>query len=245
MKKFTLIQENYNLVRFSISREEFIMYRKRVEKILLRELYPDRIKYVENLQLLGPLDCEKKEGRDFSIFSKFNTNVTVMKYIVRTFALNSFQELMDLIENRKEELMMEGSSHFNEVWRILKITEEYGDKNEYVSIDYIKNIIKSKLSLDINPIKSKPGTYDDMIYGIDIKFTINGRDFTCQVKPLVSVKESGEELIIESSGNIHNYETDYLSFSNHKTGESILFQNRGVRINGTTLIIPKKYRVLA
>lgn len=245
MKKFTLIQENYDLVRFSISREQFIKYRKRVEHILLKELYPDKVKLSEGLSLLGALDCEKKEGRDFSIFSKFNTNVTVMKYLVKTFNINNFQELMDLIEERKGEFMVEGSPYFKEIWKILKITEEYGDKNEYISLDYIQTVIKNKLGLEINPIKSKPGSFDDMIHGIDIKFNIKGKDFTCQVKPLVSIKETGNECIIVSSGNIKNYKTDYLSFSNHKTGESVLFQNKEVKINGTTIIIPKKYRVLA
>lgn len=244
MKKFTLIQENYDLVRFSISRREFIEYRKKVEYILLKELYPDRVKYVESLELLGPLDCESGEGRDFSIFGKFNTNVTVMKYLVRTFNLNSFQELMYLIEEKKGEFMVDGSPYFAEIWKILKITERYGDMNEYVSVDYIKNVISSKLNLDINPVKSKSGSFDDIINGIDIKFKIGDRDFTCQVKPLVSIRESGDEYIILSSGNIKDYKTNYLSFSNHETKESVLFQNKEVRINGTTLIIPKKYRVL-
>lgn len=245
MKKFTLIQENYDLVRFSISREQFIKYRKTVERILIKELYPDKVKYVEGLSLLGALKCEEREGRDFSIFGKVNTNVTLMKYFVKTFNINNFQELLDLIETRKEDFFIEGSHYFNEIRKILKITEEYGEKNEYLSVDYIKTIIQSKLGLDINPIKSPPGSFDDMINGIDIKFNINGRDFTCQVKPLVTITESGDECIIQSSGNIKNYKTDYLSFSNHKNGESVLFQNKEVRINGTTLIIPKKYRVLA
>ena len=245
MKLFTLIQENYDLVRFSITRDQFLKYRKKIEHILLKELYSDRIKYSEGLPLLGALNCELKEGRDFSIFSKFNTNVTVMKYLVKTFNINNFNELMDLIEERKNEFLVEGSPYFKEIWKILKITEEYGDKNEYIAVDYIKNVIKNKLNIEINPIKSKPGSYDDMIKGIDIKFNINNKEYTCQVKPLVSLRESGDDWIVQSSGNIKNYKTDYLAFANHKNGECILFQNKDVKMNGTTLIINKKYRVIS
>jgi hypothetical protein len=64
------------------------------------------------------------------------------------------------------------------------------------------------------------------------------------VKNIVSITENTNEYIVKSSGNIKSYKTDYLSFSNHKTGETALFQNREVRINGTSVIIPKKYRVI-
>lgn len=245
MKKFTLIQENYDLERFSISREEFIKYRKEIERILLKVLYPDKVKYAEGLPLLGALSCEKSEGRDFSIFHKVNTNVMVMRYFVKTFNINSFQALINLVNDKKEEFFIEGGRYFNEIRKILKITEDYGDRNEYLAIEYIKQVIKSKLNLDVNPVKSPSGSYDDLINGVDAKFDIKGKSYTCQVKPLVSIKESGEEYIIVSSGNIKNYKTDYLAFSNHKTGECVLFKNKEVRINGTTIIIPKIYRVFA
>jgi hypothetical protein len=245
MKKFTLIQENYDLERFSISRDQFISYRKEVEKILLKELYPDKVKYAEGIPLLGALPCEKSEGRDFSIFHKVNTNVTLMRYFVRTFNINSFQDLVNLVNVKKNDFFIEGGRYFNEIRKILKITEDYGDKNEYIALEYIKQVIKSKLNLEVNPIKSPSGSYDDLINGVDIKFDINGKSFTCQVKPLVSIKESGVEYILVSSGNIKNYKTDYLSFANHKTGECVLFKNKEVRINGTTIIIPQKQRVFA
>ena len=245
MKKFTLIQENYDLERFSISREEFIKYRKEIERILLKDLYPDKVKYAEGLPLLGALPCERTEGRDFSIFHKVNTNVTLMRYFVKTFNINSFQALMSLVNDKRNEFFIEGGKYFNEIRKILKITEDYGDRNEYIAIDYIKQVIKSKLNLDINPIKSPSGSYDDLINGVDAKFDINGKTYTCQVKPLVTIKESGVEYIIVSSGNIKNYKTDYLAFANHKTGECVLFKNKEVRINGTTIIIPQKQRVLA
>lgn len=245
MKKFTLIQENYDLDRFSISREQFITYRKVIERILTKELYPDKVKYADGLHLLGPLNCEKAENRDFSIFGKINTNVMVMKYLVKTFSLSNFKELLDLVETKKKELFVEGSLYFSKIREILRITEDYGDRNEYLAISFIKSIIKSKLGVDVSPIKSPAGSYDDLINGIDVKFGVNNKQYTCQVKPLVTIKESGDEYIILSSGNIKNYKTDYLCFSNHKSGESALFQNKEIKINGTTLIIPKKYRVLA
>lgn len=245
MKKFTLIQENYNLERFTITREQFITYRKTIESILLKDLYPEKSKHANGLTLLGPLNCEKGENRDFSIFGKINTNVMVMKYLVRTFKLNTFEDLLRLIEDRKRDFFIEGQPYFNEIWKLLKITESYGDQNEIVAVEYLKNVIKSKLNLDITPLRSPQGSYDDLINGIDIKFDINNKQFTCQVKPLVNINESGEDYIITSSGNIKTYHTDYLAFSNGKTGETALFKNKQVTLNGNTIIIPKKHRVVA
>jgi hypothetical protein len=201
------------------------------------------VKHVGGMKLLGHLRCEQNENRDFSIFHKINTNVTVMKYLTKTFNLNSFNELISLIDNRKLELFNEGI-YFSEIWKILKITEDYGDKNEYLSIEYIKNVIKEKLQQDITPLKSPSGSYDDMINGIDIRFEINKKEYTCQVKPLAKITEDENNYIVTSSGNIKQYKTDYLSFSNHKTGETALFRNKEVRINGNILIISKKERVI-
>jgi hypothetical protein len=245
MKKFTLIQENYDLIRFTISKDQFFTYRSTIERILLKELYPNRAVHAEGLTFLGPFNCEKSEGRDFSVFNKMNTNIVAMKYLVEQFKINTFEDLLKLIEDRKEEFFTENTKYFNEIRRLLKMTESYGDRNEYLSIDYIKSVIKSKLGIDVNPTKLPLGSYDDMINGIDIKFIVNGKTYTCQVKPLVKMIESGDEYIITSAGTTKNYSTSYLSFSNHLTGESILFQNKEVKINGSTIIIPKKYRVLA
>lgn len=244
MVKFTLIQESYNLGRFSITRDQFITYRKTIENILLNEMYPNNVKVVDGIPLLTSLDCEKKENRDFSIFHKINTNVTVMKYLVKTFNLSNFNDLIELVVTRKNDLFIEGTVYFNEIHKILKITEEYGDRNELLSISYIKDVIKRKLNLDISPIKSPTGSYDDLINGIDIKFNLNGRDFTCQVKPLVSISEIGNNCVINSSGNIKNYKTDYLSFADHRTSKVILFQNKEVSISGNIITIPKKYLVV-
>ena len=184
MKKFTLIQENYDLERFSISREEFIKYRKEIERILLKDLYPDKVKYAEGLPLLGALPCERTEGRDFSIFHKVNTNVTLMRYFVKTFNINSFQALINLVNDKKSEFFIEGGKYFNEIRKILKITEDYGDRNEYVALEYIKQVIKSKLNLDVDPIKSPSGSFDDIINGVDIKFFVADENITADASVL-------------------------------------------------------------
>ena len=245
MRKFTLIQENYDLTRFSIDKDQLFRYRMVIDNILLKDLYPNRILHAEGIIFLGPFSCEKNEGRDFSIFNKMKTNLMVMKYLVNKFKVEKFEDLLKLVEDMKADFFTEGTNYFNEIRRLLKISESYGDKNEYLSIDYIKAVVKSKLGLDINPLKSQLGSYDDMINGIDIKFVVNDKEYTCQVKPLVKIIESGEEYIITSSGTTKTYSTHYLSFSNHNTGESVLFKNKEVRINGNTIIIPKKYRVFA
>jgi hypothetical protein len=179
MRKFTLIQEDYDLDRFSITRSQFVSYSRAIEKIIC-ELYPAKIKFVQDIKLIGPLNCEKVEKRDFSIFNKANTNVTLMKYFVRTFTINNFQELLSLVEDRKLEFFAEGGMYFGEVRKILKITEDYGDRNEYISIDFIREVIKGKLGVDIDPMKSPSGSYDDIINGIDITFKLpsTGKEYS-------------------------------------------------------------------
>ena len=80
-----------------------------------------------------------------------------------------------------------------------------------------------------------------MILGIDIKFTINSKQFTVQVKPLISITEGDKEYIVNSSGNIKKYNVDYLAFANHRDNITILFRNRGSIIYQDNIIkIPKE-----
>ena len=54
MKKFSLIKENINLGRFSITDNEFKIYMREVDSIK-NSMYPDEIEEVEGLKLLKAL----------------------------------------------------------------------------------------------------------------------------------------------------------------------------------------------
>lgn len=240
MKKFTLLTESYNLERFSITREEFLKYKNEIV-LILNDMYKDYLKRYSVMTFICNLPFEN--GREISIINKISTNVMVLKHLVRTFNLKNFDDIITLVKTKKDELFKVGTNDFNEILKLLKITEKYGDANELIAIGKIKSVIKSKLNLDIDPIKSGNGSYEDLILGIDITFKIGNRTHTCQVKPLISMKTDGLNYTIVSSGNVKQYKTDYLCFVNSQNQSSILFQNREVIMNGNIITIKNKYFV--
>ena len=240
MKKFTLLTESYNLERFSITREEFLKYKNEIV-LILNDMYKDYLKRYSVMTFICNLPFEN--GREISIINKISTNVMVLKHLVRTFNLKNFDDIITLVKTKKDELFKVGTNDFNEILKLLKITEKYGDANELIAIGKIKSVIKSKLNLDIDPIKSGNGSYEDLILGIDITFKIGNRTHTCQVKPLISMKTDGLNYTIVSSGNVKQYKTDYLCFVNSQNQTAILFQNREVIMNGNIITIKNKYFV--
>lgn len=240
MKKFTLLTESYNLERFSITREEFLKYKNEIV-LILNDMYKDYLKRYSVMTFICNLPFEN--GREISIINKISTNVMVLKHLVRTFNLKNFDDIITLVKTKKDELFKVGTNDFNEILKLLKITEKYGDANELIAIGKIKSVIKSKLNLDIDPIKSGNGSYEDLILGIDITFKIGNRTHTCQVKPLISMKTDGLNYTIVSSGNVKQYKTDYLCFVNSQNQSSILFQNREVIMNGNIITIKNQYFV--
>ena len=50
--------------------------------------------------------------------------------------------------------------------------------------NYIKVLAKSVYNEDIEVKREVTSSYNDLILGIDITFTLKGKKYTCQVKPL-------------------------------------------------------------
>lgn len=194
---------------------------------------------------MGYLVCNLpfENGREISIINKIKTNVMVLKYLVRVFHLKNFEDIINLVKTKKEDLFQIGTPHFNQILHLLKVSEQSGDANELIALKKIKDVIKIKKNLDIDPVKSGNGSYEDLILGIDITFKIDNRSYTCQVKPLADVKADNINYIITSSGNVKQYKTDYLCFVDNKTKHSVLFQNREVVMDGNIITIKKQYFV--
>lgn len=241
MEKFSNVDKSKELGKFTISEQEFNTYVSTINDII-GEMYKDRLIEIEKMKLVKALPSEIKIGRDYSTLNKVNTNVKLMKRIVETFNLNNFQDLIDFVNTNNVELFTESGKYFNLVFSTIRETEEAGERNEEFVCDYIKKITKLKFDEDITPIREITSSYKDMILGIDITFLIRGKEYTCQVKPLKSFSFSGDYVVVQSSGNMKEYNTDYLAFSNPYTNKVLLFQNKkgGMSVNKNTVTLKRK-----
>ena len=238
MNKFSLIKENINLGKFSITHDEFKTYMREVDSIK-NSMYPDEIEEVEGLKLLKALPYEKKNGRDYSILNKVNTNRLLMTRFIQNYNVGSFKELIDFIKKNKDNIFRQDGSMFQLVWNTIRQTEKAGEENEELVAKYIKSLAKSVYGEDIEVKREVTSSYNDLILGIDITFTLNSKEYTCQVKPLKNINFRGNDIIVSSSGRIKKYNTNYIAFSNAKSNEVLLFRGTNVKISGDSFIFPK------
>ena len=238
MNKFSQIKENINLGRFSVTDNQFKTYMREVDSIK-NSMYPDDIEEIENLKLLKALPFEKRNGRDYSVLNKVNTNRLLMTKFVKNYNINSFQELINFIKTNKDNIFNQDGSMFQLVWNTIRETEKVGEENEELVVKYIKALAKSVYNEDIEVKREVTSSYNDLILGIDITFKLKEKEFTCQVKPLKSMNYKGNDIIVTSSGRIKKYETNYIAFSNAKLGEVLLFRAKNLKFKDDNFILPK------
>jgi len=241
MKKFTSINESKDLGKFIISDSDFNKYKNTIITIL-REMYKDHMVSVEGMSLVKALPSEVRIGREYSTLNKVNTNILLASKMVNKFNLNNADDLINFVQNNKTELFTEQGKYFDLIFSTIRKTEERGEQNEEFVCEYIKKIVKLKFDEDISPVREVTSSYKDMFLGIDITFTVGGKEYTCQVKPLKSTSLSDNYIKITSSGLMKEYDTNYIAFANKDDGKVLLFRNRreDVSINGVIVTINKK-----
>lgn len=245
MDKFSLIQENYNLGKFTISREQLNYYKSEVDKIL-RGLYSnDLITEVNFGTFVKPQSFEPTPNRYISILNKVNTNLRYLSYLVDSFDLGSIRDVIKFVSDNKEDLFTKNGKYLSNLLEIIRGTESEGEKNEELASRYIKHVILEKKDIIVNPEISPISSKKDLVDGIDIEFQIgSSRKYTCQVKPFKSRRETSDKIIITSSGLIKKYNVDYICFADHRSNRAYLFKNRGFEIVGNVEVsFPKSSEV--
>lgn len=240
MKKFTEINESYDLKSFVMSDNDFQTYKNFINS-LMRQMQGNNLVQVNGLNLIKALPTELKYGREYSVLNKVNTNIMLLGKLTSLFAANSTQDLMQKISYHKDDLFYENGKYFDLVLQTIRYTEKKGEENEEMVCDYIKSLVQNKFGKNITPFREPTASYKDMILGIDITFSIDEKDYTCQVKPIKSFKIDNDSILIESSGLLKQYNTDYIAFSNKDKNILLLFRNKSrIQINGSKVRMDKK-----
>jgi hypothetical protein len=237
MKKASVIFESVQLGTFDMSDQEFNQYKNLVQKFL-SEIYPDKVNIGDEKFISG----QKFDypGRYKSIINYANTNITLLMSIVKMFSIQNVKELFEFLNKNYKEIFSPEGSSFTNTLNILKKTEEYGNQNEQLAAIYMQSVIKQKTGQNVEVKRTETDSREDLIDGIDIYFTLDGKRYTCQVKPLKEIElfNNFESYKIKSSGRIKKYNINYFIFVNKNRQKFAVFKNRNVTISGDTLTFP-------
>jgi hypothetical protein len=255
MNKFSQIVTESNSSNFVLSNDEMTSYKNFINE-LLNQNYPENIINISTeskpVLVYKAYNYEKSKmpGREYSVLGKVNTNKRLITKIWEKFNIQDFRHLKNLVRKLSKDLFDENGKFFKSnptgfsVWDTIRETEISGETNE----DFVCGFIKELYGESSNPIREVTSSYNDMILGIDITFKVDGIEKTCQVKPLKfdNFKERGV-VIIESSGVLKNYKTDFIAFVNPKRAfrqKCLFFKNDGAIYDPENQTITLPYQSL-
>lgn len=178
--------------------------------------------------------------------SKAMNNRTLLKKIVYdnnreiVSGVKTKEDLFKFVEDNQYNLFHPKGKYFDAVYRLLSSTSKKGSSLEDKSFDKFIRIASSK---GVNIIIESPTIEEDK-GGIDGIFTLKGKRYTIQVKPLHKIEDykiDNTKFIAFCDGVLTELKTDYLIVSNDK--ETRIFRSKGVEAKGSYFLIPKKNEV--
>jgi len=238
---------------FNMNPEVVKIYRGWVDRSL-EEVFSDKFygqnKY-DGSNLKGVYDLEQP-GR--SVINKLNTHYVgfcillndinkVLRYegrpeikiigIKPSEQLEETRRLGEEIYKYKDRIFNVESPTFKKIIDVVKGSNIKGQKNE----DNVIRLLKKQYGENNVKAVGALGSKEDALLGIDCVVTINGRDYTVQIKPFGSIMDEGDYFRMKETGKTKKYNTDVLAFIKQDT--LYLFDNRKSEIDQGDFYLPK------
>jgi Fe-Mn family superoxide dismutase len=134
----------------------------------------------------------------------------------------------------------EQSNTLKQIGGILKKTDCLGKRNE----DAAMKIINQNYGEDSCKIISGGGMTKDMILGIDAIVTIDGVEYSAQIKPFKNVFEKDDYFVVQGSSSTKTYnKVDLLIFVNVTSKQVRIYKSPKTRIHQGSFYVPKENEV--
>jgi len=230
---------------------------------ILEDVYTPKGKWVNGIQQGGVFNTEHKldngpnkdNGR--SLLNKLNTHYTAQSLLVNwineeiingnirgftqiDFYLSSWnneiQKLFKILDIYKTVIFDNNSEILPKLLKAIKSTSDIGDTAEKITV-------KKLMDKGITDIKqSKFGDKDDMLKGIDIRFSYkNHRNQTIQTKSYPKMEETDDHYIFYIK-NIKPYKVDYFTFYNKYKGFYMFSNSDTIEYGKGQIKIPKNLK---
>jgi len=191
------------------------------------------------------------EGEGRSVLNKLNTNYSAFcvlfhglnsvliyegKQPLKLVGLPPFEQISETkkfvkyLNDYKFRIFSSKSGTFKNILTILGGTNMMGDIREEKVVSKLKGRFGEENVKKVGELGSK----SDMLQGVDCIITIDGKEYTAQIKPYSNIDKIDGQIIVYGSGQVKKYTTNWIIFEG--TGKSILIFN-----NTSTKIIDGNY----
>jgi len=238
---FNMNKELVNIFRFAI--EDSL-------KKVFPEHYYERNKY-DGENLAGVYDLERT-GR--SVINKLNTHYfgfcillkdvnKVLRHegkpeikivgLTPSEQIQNVKRFTELIKQYKDRIFNKNSTTLKKIMEVVAGSDKIGNKNEENSAIILKKFYGDKNVKIIAGL----GNVNDALSGVDCIVTINGKDYTLQIKPVGQIVEEGDYFRMKDTGRAKHYDTDVLAFIKGDT--LYLFNNSKAEMDKGDFYLPK------
>ncbi len=231
------------------------VYRHGIDKII-KSVFPnnyfEKNDYGPN-EMAGIYDLETR-GR--SVINKMNTNYEI--FCILTSDINKLlrktgqppidfrgkdigeqikdvQRLISIVDQYKTRIFSLSSSTFENIMATLGSTNALGDLIEEYAVKRMKEVYGEDNVVKIGSL----GNSDDALKGIDCQVKINDKILTAQIKPYKSFDIQNGKYIMNDTGQVKEYSTDWLVFAKNEV-DVYVFDNSDTKIIKGKFVIPTK-----
>ena len=228
-------------------------YRYGIEKVL-SDVFPDNYYKKDEYgpgQMNGIYDLERP-GR--SVLNKINTNYEVFCVLINDInkvltklnkptisfdnksvkqSIDEVKKFIEIINEFKHRIFTISSPTFENIMATLGSTNKIGDVTEEKVVAKLKEIYGEDNVEKVGEL----GSLEDAVGGVDCKVTIDDNVFTAQIKPYKTFDLSNGEYVMNDTGQIKQYTTDWLIFAKTE-GNIMIFDNKNVKIANGKYVIP-------
>ena len=135
--------------------------------------------------------------------------------------INETKKFVKYLDEYKFRIFSQTSGTFQNILSILGGTNKSGDVRE----ERVVSKLKEKFGDDNVKKVGELGNRSDMLEGVDCIVVINGKSYTCQIKPYSNVESINNKITVIGSGQVKKYSTDWLIFEGGLK-KILIFNNR-------------------
>lgn len=238
--------------------KEVQFYRELINNPKIKKLYQDGVTdilkevfsqfWVEstNKEMSGFYGVESKEGR--SILNNLNTNFNSFCLLTKSVnnqidgigksekkfdfskkenrTIREISRLLKAINHFKTKIFTRNNQDFINIIKVLKKLWDRGQKSENDVFVKIEKYFGDSVTLEKI---GGHGQKEDAIEGVDLKITLEGKEYTAQIKQFSTMSNEKGKITVKDTGNVKPYDVDWMIFINTKSNKVLIFENKPIK----------------
>jgi hypothetical protein len=238
--------------------KEVQFYRELINNPKIKKLYQDGVTDIlkevfsqfwvdsTNKEMSGFYGVESKEGR--SILNNLNTNFNSFCLLTKSVnnqienigksekkfdfskkenrTIKEISRLLKAIDHFKSKIFTRNNQDFINIIKVLKKLWDRGQKSENDVFVKIEKYFGDSATLEKI---GGHGQKEDAIEGVDLKITLEGKEYTAQIKQFSTTSNVNGKITVKDTGNVKPYDVDWMIFINTKSNKVLIFENKPIK----------------